>query len=142
MVKVYVFIGKYNGIIDVIKVFHSKMSGISAWEEYTSSLWIKTPEADNSMVLTGGKFEGTVLTEAVLEENIYTKQYAGFTIEDAMSICPDLTEEQATNVLKFADKHFDAYEGLTWQGMKNIVKLLYPNLKCEEDNDEEDDYVE
>jgi hypothetical protein len=38
----------------------------------------------------------------------------GFNVEDVHSVRPDLTDEEAEEVLSFCEKYFDASRGLTW----------------------------
>ena len=55
-------------------------------------------------------------------------------IEDVQSVRPDLTDEQASSVLKNLKKNHDANEGITWEIIKVIADILFPEEMPKESN--------
>jgi hypothetical protein len=54
--------------------------------------------------------------------------------EDVLIMRPDLTEEQAEDILFTMEKHHDAGIGINWYVLENTAALLYP--ESEETDDE------
>ena len=46
-------------------------------------------------------------------------------IEDVQEVCPDLTEEQAWQVLQNADRHHDATIGINWDTLECHAEMLF-----------------
>jgi hypothetical protein len=46
--------------------------------------------------------------------------------EDVLEVRPDLSEEQADNVLDSAERHHDANEGINWIVLETIADIMYP----------------
>lgn len=52
--------------------------------------------------------------------------------EDVLAIRPDLTEEQAAEVLAAADHHHDANIGINWGVLQTHAEWLFPSPAMEE----------
>ncbi len=52
--------------------------------------------------------------------------------DDVLSIRPDLTEEQAAQVLAVADNRHDATIGITWGVLEFHAEWLFPSTGTEE----------
>lgn len=57
-------------------------------------------------------------------------------VEDVQSIRPDLTGEQASEVLIHLEKNHDATEGINWSTIEIAADILFPssaeNIECKE----------
>tara|TARA_B110000093_G_C12675061_1_gene287820 strand:- start:144 stop:512 length:369 start_codon:yes stop_codon:yes gene_type:complete len=53
-----------------------------------------------------------------------------FGIEDVIFMRPDLNEEQALEVIKLADKYFDANIGMSWDTLECWATELFPEGKA------------
>ena len=56
-------------------------------------------------------------------------------IEDVQAVRPDLTDDQAENVLEAVADNFDANYGINWDILRHWADELYSEL---EDDDDED----
>jgi hypothetical protein len=52
--------------------------------------------------------------------------------DDVLSIRPDLTEEQAAQVLAAADRRHDADTGINWDVLEFHAEWLFPSTDTEE----------
>ena len=60
-------------------------------------------------------------------------------VEDVQEVRPDLTDDQAWQVLQAAHRHHDCEIGLTWQNLEWFAGELFPEpdeLPAEGDSDE------
>ena len=55
-------------------------------------------------------------------------------IKDVQSVRPDLTDEQASRVLKSLKKNHDANEGINWEIIKVVADILFPEDMATESN--------
>lgn len=49
-----------------------------------------------------------------------------WSIEDVQGQRPDLTDEQASNVLQVIEKRHDANFGINWDVIDTVSEMLYP----------------
>ena len=54
-------------------------------------------------------------------------------VEDVQQQRPDLTEDQASEVLAFMAKNFDANIGINWDVIDSAAEYLYPEEEVGED---------
>ena len=50
-------------------------------------------------------------------------------IEDVQNIRPDLTDKQASAVLKNLKKNHDANIGINWETIEIVANILFPSVK-------------
>ena len=46
--------------------------------------------------------------------------------EDVKGLCPDLTDDEAWEVLKYQRDNFDAETGVNWDSLSWVIDELYP----------------
>ena len=56
---------------------------------------------------------------------------AGNNIEDVQSVRPDLTDEQASLVLRHLEKNHDATIGINWDTIEAVADYLFPESLSE-----------
>lgn len=61
----------------------------------------------------------------ILQDHITEEIAIVWHIEDVQSIRPDLTDEQASQVLAYAQKNHDATTGINWDALEIIADDLY-----------------
>ena len=81
----------------------------------------------------------TQMIENVVERYIEKTEkaiYCGWTIQDALDMYAEMTEEQAVAVMKYVEKRADFECGISYSSIESAVATLYPEL---ERNDEDED---
>jgi hypothetical protein len=72
---------------------------------------------------------GTVHDEPLANEP--ERIYCGWTIEDAKTVCPSLTDDEAREVMEETQHRFDAEVGMSWDNIRNAVAELFPEYETE-----------
>ena len=49
-------------------------------------------------------------------------------VDDVQSVRPDLTREQAMDVLQRVDRNYDACIGISWQVIQSTADYMYPQI--------------
>jgi hypothetical protein len=65
------------------------------------------------------------MTKATLPDEITI----GWSIEDAKQVRPDLTDQQAREVLQRCERRFDANIGINWDVIGDHADALFPKRK-------------
>ena len=70
------------------------------------------------------------MTESIIQEtSSMVKEIAIiWHIEDVQSIRPDLTDEQASFVLKHLKNNHDANIGINWETIEIVADILFPEV--------------
>jgi hypothetical protein len=134
--ELYIFIGMFQGINDRIEPYLNEADAKKAWSDYT-----ETPYSDfekDNRILDGTRYEGSTVYGADFPMKCYDpkRQIAIiWDIDDVKIERPDLTDEQAMEVLeRVKDKH-DAEMGVSWTTLGEWAGILFPPASNQSDND-------
>ena len=134
--KLYIFVGMFDGINDRIEPYVNESDAERAWSEYTE---VDYSAYENDNELLNYKYEGSMIyvTDFPMECYDPTRQVAIiWNIDDVKMDKPDLTDEQALGVLKKVHDKHDSTIGVSWTTLEEWAGILFP-LPSGQSNDEQ-----
>ena len=66
--KIYAFVGVYDGLVDIVKLYNNEENAISAWEDYTECDWQKYKDSDYDDENINYKLSGSSIHETFFED--------------------------------------------------------------------------
>ena len=99
-----------NFIKDLENIFFSLHLDDATWNEFDAIT---------------DKYLGSNLRE-VLDDELIEEIAITWHIDDVKSIRPDLTDEQASDVLISLKNNHDATEGINWDTIETVADILFP----------------
>jgi hypothetical protein len=73
-----------------------------------------------------------------LDKTFANRMMIVWTDSDVLEVCPGLTDEEAREVLDYAERKHDASLGVTWETFKAIAEIDYGDRAFEDEDDEQE----
>ena len=125
--KLYIFVGMYNGLNDRVEPYANEADAEKAWEDYTEHKFSDFEE--DNYLLEHTKYEGSTIyaTDFPMECYNPAREIAiKWSIDDVKIVRADLSEEQSLEVLEKVKSKHDAEMGVSWTTLEEWVNILFP----------------
>jgi len=126
--KLYIFVGMYDGVNDRVEPYINESDAEKAWSDYTQQDYAAFEE--DGCILEHSKYEGSYIYSVDFPMACYnpTRQIALiWDVSDVKAVRPDLSDEQALDVLEMAKSKHDASMGVSWDTLECFADMLYPS---------------
>jgi len=126
--KLYIFVGMHDGVNDRVEPYTNEADAEKAWSDYTQQNYAAFEEDDSLLEHT--KYEGSLIYVADFPMECYNpmRQIALiWDIDDVKMVRPDLTAEQALDVLEKTKSEHDTTIGVSWDTLEIWADMLYPS---------------
>jgi len=134
--KLYIFVGMYDGVNDRIEPYVNEADAEKAWSDYTQQDYAAF-EKDNSL-LEYTKYEGSTIYASDFPMEYYNpmRQIALiWDVDDVKVVRPDLTDDEALDVLERVKSKHDATMGVSWDTLECWADMLFPSPSNRSDKD-------